>query len=251
MAAPLFKDHFSVNSGGYKTFRPTYPDSLFAYLASLTPARDLAWDCATGSGQAALGLAGYFSRVVATDGSPAQISRAISHERIEYRVGRADVAALADHTVDLVTVAQALHWFDPAPFYREVNRVLRPGGVIGVWTYNLLTISPEIDELVGHLYGEVLDGYWPPERRLVESGYAGILFPFAGLTPPPFAMSADWTVDQLLGYLGTWSAVSRFRKKNGNDPLRPLEEDILTAWGEPEAPRKVSWPLSLLVGKKG
>ena len=247
-----FKDHFSDQADSYARFRPTYPDPLFEWLASLAPACGLAWDCATGSGQAARALAAHFGRVVATDASAEQVARADvgGHANLAFGVASAETSGLAADSVDLVTVAQALHWFDRERFYREVDRVLRPGGVLAVWTYELALIDPVIDRYVADWYRGGIDPYWPPERALVESGYRGIELPYAEVAVPDFEMVADWSLPELLGYLGSWSAVQRYRVALGRDPVADLARSLGPVWGEPGRPRRVAWPLVVRVTVK-
>lgn len=245
-----FKDHFSGASSDYQRNRPTYPNALFEFLAAQAPGRSSAWDCATGTGQAAQRLARYFERVIATDGSETQIANALRDPRIDYRVATAEASGLENAAVDLVTVAQALHWFDIPAFFGEARRVLKPRGIIAIWSYNLLTIEPAIDALINHLYGPVLDAYWPPERRLVESDYRDIEFPFRQLATPAFAMESHWTLEQLLGYLRTWSAVRRFQDERGIDPVIATGEALLPLWGERESVKAIRWPLPVRIGVK-
>jgi SAM-dependent methyltransferase len=243
-----FKDHFSSQSSGYAHYRPDYPAALFEYLAELAPDNARAWDCATGTGQAALGLARYFKEVIATDASGSQVSHAIPHERVIYRVAAAEKSGLSPKSVDLVVVAQALHWFDLGQFYQEVRRVVKPCGILAAWSYNRLRVEPEIDAYVEELYSEILGAYWPPERRMVEQGYAGLEFPFRELAPPDFQMSADWSLDHLLGYLRTWSAAERYARARGHDPIDLVKGKIQRAWGDPRMTKRVLWPLSMRVG---
>ena len=243
------KDYFSGHANRYEEFRPTYPDALFAYLASLCPRHDLAWDCATGNGQAATALAPYFRNVVASDASEKQIDQARPCANVQYRVAPADAAPLEDSSVDLVTVAQALHWFQLPRFYAEVARVARPQGVVAVWCYQLHVITPEIDAVVNHLYTDIVGADWPPERRLVEEGYATLDFPFAVVTPPPFQMTHSWDLDHLLGYLDSWSASQCYRIRTGRDPLEPIKGDLNAAWGDPREKRTATWPLHVRVGR--
>jgi ubiquinone/menaquinone biosynthesis C-methylase UbiE len=243
-----FKDLFSGHAADYAAFRPRYPSALFAHLAAAAPDRTLAWDCATGNGQAALALTPHFRSVVATDASERQIAQARPHEKITYLVAPAERTPLPDATVELVTVAQALHWLDLPSFYAEVKRVVRPGGVIAVWCYQLHTIGPEVDAIVHHLYSGILGDYWPPERRLVEEGYRTLSFPFAEMTPPPFEMVQSWDLARLLSYLGTWSSSQRYRAQVGTDPIDLIRADMEAAWGGPSQVREVVWPLHLRVG---
>ena len=243
-----FKDHFSQNSAAYHRFRPRYPEGLFEHLASLTARHEVAWDCATGSGQAALGLAGYFRMTVATDASAAQIRHSTARPAVRYAVMSAEQAGLASTSVDLITVAQALHWFDLDRFYAEATRVLRRGGVIAAWCYGLLSICPELDKVIGGLYSGLLGPHWPPERRLVDDGYAHLHFPFTPLPSRAWRMTTTWTWSELLGYLGTWSAVHRFRQQHEYDPVGHVSERLRLAWGETTR-REVHWPIALRIGR--
>ena len=245
-----FKDHFSVHSEKYGKYRPAYPALLFKFLSSITPGHDLAWDCATGSGQAAHGLVEYFQKVIATDASEQQIKNAIRHKKILYKVAPADKTTIQTESIDLITVAQALHWFEFDQFYKEVKRVLKQNGIIAVWTYNLLTISPEIDSIIKHFYFNVVGEFWPPERKLVENGYENIPFPFHKLHSPSFRMSAKWTIKQLIGYISTWSAVTRYRDNKGNDPIESIEKKLTKLWDISSDFMEIHWPLSILIGKK-
>ena len=197
-----FKDHFSKQAADYAKFRPRYPRELFEYLGSVAPSRALAWDCATGNGQAAVELAKVFDRVIATDASEKQIANAGLHERVEYRMASAEESGLESGTIDLIMVAQALHWFDLGSFYAEVRRVLKNNGVFAASAYNLLHVEPAIDEVVNRYYYEVVGPFWPPERKLVEQ-FADLPFPFHKVDAPKFEMTAQWDLDHLLGYLQT------------------------------------------------
>ena len=242
-------DHFSAVADDYARFRPRYPDELFIYLASLPAHRRLAWDCATGSGQAALGLAEHFQRVVGSDLSAAQIAHATAHPRLTYRVAPEGDSGLEPASVDLVTVAQALHWLDVGRFYAEVERVLAPGGAVAVWCYNLLEVDPRVNAVVGRFYSQVVGPFWPPERRLLEAGYRTVPFPFAELPPRRFEIRGELRLADLVGYLGTWSASQRYRAARGEDPLTRIESDLAAAWGDPEEARTVRWPLNVRVGR--
>ena len=244
-----FADHFSRQADAYAAFRPSYPDALGAYLASLPPSPTQVWDCATGSGQAATMLARHFDRVVATDASAEQITNAEGHERVEYRVASAEASGLPDHSCDLVTVAQAAHWLDLPAFYTEARRVLKPGGVIALWCYALLTTGePEIDAAVRRLTYERVGAYWPPGRELVEDHYRSLELPFTPIAAPLFEMEARWSRADLVGYIGTWSAVARYRQVEGKDPLEPFAADLTRMWPENRATLDVRWPLYLRVG---
>jgi SAM-dependent methyltransferase len=244
-----FKDHFSKQAADYAKFRPRYPHALFEYLSSVAPDRALAWDCATGNGQAAVELAEVFDRVIATDASEKQISKAQPHERVEYRVAPAESSGIESQTVDLIMVAQALHWFDLDRFYAEARRVLKPDGILAASAYNLLHIDPSIDEVVNGYYYEVVGPFWPPERKLVEQ-FADLPFPFHEIDPPKFEMTAHWNLDHLLGYLRTWSSTQRFIEARGSGPLEQITDELRSVWGDPHETRKVTWPLVLRIGVK-
>lgn len=249
MTSGGFPDHFSTRSSGYAAFRPTYPDPLFGWLAGQCRSRTLAWDCATGSGQAVAGLASRFDRVIATDGSASQIEHAPAFPNVEYRVATAEESGLPDQSVDLVTVAQSLHWFDHPRFFAEVRRVSRPGAVVACWMYNLMRVAPALDRVVDRLYVDVVGPFWPGNRKLIDGNYRDVAFPFPALPAPPFEMESAWDFDHLVGYLRTWSAVTRYVAANGADPVTLVEADLLEAWGARDRTRVVRWPLVLLVGR--
>jgi SAM-dependent methyltransferase len=242
-----FKDHFSAHAVDYAKFRPRYPKELFRWLASVAPSTELAWDCATGNGQAAVALAEAFERVIATDASEKQIGNAEAHARVEYRVAPAENSGIELHTVDLITVAQALHWFDLARFDTEARRVLKPEGVLAAWAYKLAQIEPAIDRVVNRYYAEVVGAYWPAERVLIEK-FEDLEFPFPEIAAPPFEMTAEWNAEHLIGYLRTWSATQRFMAANQRDPLKDVEENLRSAWGDADQLRPVVWPLVVRVG---
>lgn len=245
----MFKDRFSGHAAEYAQYRPRYPRELFDYLAGVAPNRELAWDCATGNGQAAIGLVPQFAKVIATDASEKQLANAERHERVEYRVATAEASGLESNSVALIAVAQALHWFDLSAFFAEARRVLQKDGVLAVWSYNLFKIAPEIDALVENFYRETVGPYWDFERTLVETGYRTIQFPFQQFEPPPFRMAADWGLDQVVGYLRTWSATKNFIADRGFDPVDSLGEKLRESWAGAEL-REVLWPLSLRIGRR-
>jgi SAM-dependent methyltransferase len=242
-----FKDHFSRQAADYAKFRPRYPREMFEYLGTVAPSCKLAWDCGTGNGQAAIQLAEVFDRVIATDASEKQIANAQPHERVEYRVAPAEDSGIQSGVLDLIMVAQALHWFDLDRFYAEAQRVLKPNGILAASAYNLLQIEPAIDEIVNRYYYEVVGPFWPPERKLIEN-FADLPFPFHKIDPPKFEMTAQWNLDHLIGYLGTWSATQRFIAARGRDPLEQIADELRSVWGAPRETRKVTWPLTLRVG---
>jgi SAM-dependent methyltransferase len=246
-----FADHFSGHANEYARYRPDYPADLFLWLAKTSPATGLAWDCATGNGQAAQGLADHFEQVIATDASEKQIENAVPHDRVSYRVAPAEDSGLEVSTVDLITVAQALHWFDLDAFYREATRVLKTGGVLAIWSYGLASIRVDVDALIHHLYQDIVGPYWPMERRLVETGYSELTFPFREIEAPAFTMHIDWSLEDLTGYLRTWSAVKRFIQDKGEDPVTLIETELEKAWGNSDAQLKINWPLNMRVGING
>lgn len=249
--SPRFEDHFSKQSQLYAQYRPKYPDEIYAYLASIAPGRSLAWDCGTGNGQAAIGLAQYFNKVYATDASAEQIGRAYPQPRVEYHVEPAEHVSLADSSVDLVTVAVAIHWFNFDEFYREVRRVLKPNGILAVWTYNLTEISPEIDILVHQYYFDILHGFWPERIHYLEEGYKTLPFPWQEVASPSFAMKANWDLHQFTGFLDSWSATQRYKEQKGHHPLTLIWEPLLAAWGTEDQQRLVQWPLHFRIGQNG
>lgn len=272
-----FKDLFSTRAACYARARPTYPPELFAYLAGLAPGRELAWDCGTGNGQAAIGLASHFDRVIATDASAAQLAYATPHRRVEYRLVPAEEPGLDSGTVDLVTVAQALHWFDLDAFYREVRRVSRPGGVIAVWCYTLPRAAPPIDAACRRFHDDVVGPYWESGRRYVDQRYETIPFPFeefaaadwsrdrAGAAASEagsgssderargahtrFECRAQWTLAQYMDYLSSWSAVQRSWETQDCNALDEIKCDLSTAWGDASRQCQVTWPIHLRVGR--
>jgi ubiquinone/menaquinone biosynthesis C-methylase UbiE len=246
-----FEDHFSRLALEYSLHRPQYPDALFEYLASVVPATNLAWDCGTGNGQAALQLAKFFRKVYATDASPDQIAQAVAHPKVEYRVQSAEKVTLESDVIDLVTVAIAVHWFNLDQFYQEVKRVLKPGGVLAVWTYHLPQIELAIDRIIDTYYRSVLGEYWPERIRYLEEKYETLPFPFQEFMPPNFEMRAQWDLNRLVGFLSSWSAVKRYIDRNGVHPMEEIWEQLNIAWGKEDLIREVRWKLYIRLGRKG
>ena len=245
-----FKDHFSSRAAAYASFRPHYPKALFTYVAGLCAHHELALDCGTGNGQAAVELAEYFHHVVATDPSPRQIENATTRSNVEYRVARAEDSGLPRRSVDLVTAAQALHWFDAAAFFSEARRVLKEDGAIAVWGYGDPVVdTPQMQQLLHEFNRVKLEPYWFPERKLLLDGYRTIEFPFTELTPPELELRAEWTLRQLLGYLRTWSSAARYLEEHGSDPVSIIEPSLAALWGDPEHRRLIRWPIYLRAGK--
>lgn len=244
-----FDDHFSGHASGYVRHRPGYPEALFEYIASIAPARDLVWDCATGNGQAAISLARYFERVIATDASSSQIEHAIPHERVSYRVVPAEHTDIENASLDVVTVAQAVHWFDHDAFYAEVRRVLKPDGVVALWAYGISRIDPVIDKLLIRLNYDILGSYWSVKAGLIDNRYATLPFPFREIEAPAFMMEALWSLDDLTGYLTSWSAWQKFMREQGRDPIDEIRDELSNAWGEPSLKREVRWEVYLRIGR--
>lgn len=246
-----FQDHFSTQAVQYAERRPRYPAALFAWLAERSPARARCWDAGCGNGQAAVALAGHFDAVIATDPSVAQIAAATPHPRITYRAEPAESPSLDVDSVDLITVAQAYHWLDHARFAAAAERVLRSDGLLAVWCYGLCRVDPAIDAQFMRLYDDILGADWPPERVHVENGYRDLPLPFEPIASlPGFAMEVDWTCTEYLGYLRTWSAVQRYQKRTGEDPVGLVEAAIRQDWGDASQRRSVCFPLSIRVSRK-
>jgi ubiquinone/menaquinone biosynthesis C-methylase UbiE len=244
-----FQDLFSQHAAAYAAYRPDYPSALFSYLAKLAPSHELAWDCGTGNGQAAVALADYFTQVIATDPSEQQIKAATSKKNISYRVMPAEQTNLEDQSIDLITVAQALHWFKFAEFYQEVNRVLKPNGILAAWCYSLGRVNPAVDKIIDKFYDEITKPYWVFERHYIDENYKTIPFPLHKLTPPQFHIKKNWDLAQFTAYLNTWSAVKIGIKQTGHNPLELINSELQTAWGDPQQTKLIHWPIHLLVGK--
>lgn len=245
-----FKDLFSTQAGDYARYRPHYPAALFRQLSRLCEQHELAWDCGAGNGQAAVALAPFFAKVMATDPSDKQLAQAVPHEKVEYRRATAEDSGLERESVDLITVAQAFHWFRQEAFFEECRRVAKPSCLLAVWCYELAEISPEVDAAVMRLYRDILGPFWEKERKLVEEGYRNERFPFPELGAgevPDCTMHAEWLMPDLIGYLGTWSALQKYVKEKGEDPRHSLIPGLQKAWGDQALPKTVSWPLSLRV----
>jgi SAM-dependent methyltransferase len=224
---------------------------LFAYLSGLCFGHDSAWDCATGNGQAAISLAKYFSHVEATDVSAEQIEHAIPHPEVHYRVCPAEQTPFADRSFDLITVATAVHWFDLPGFFREVERVLKPGGVLAIWSYGHLQIAPEIQEvIVRELLGSI-DQFWASGNRQVMNGYRDLTLPFDEISDlPDFALQLEWDLRQFCAYMRTWSAVKRYMAEYGIDPVERFEMKVKSVWGEPDTIKVIHMPLFLRASRK-
>jgi SAM-dependent methyltransferase len=250
-----FKDHFSRDAAGYAAHRPTYPAALVDFLAEAAPGRDLALDCACGTGQLSVPLGARFGRVVATDASAQQITQALQHPAVTYRIAPAECSGLPDASADLITVAQAAHWLDLEAFYAEVRRVARPRAILALISYGVLEVADaRADAVVRDFYRDVLGPHWPPERRHVEDGYRVLAFPFAEIPfaeipAPALSIEVAWGLDDLIGYTETWSAVRAAERALGRGPITAFRAALAEAWGDPGERRGVRWPLSLRVGR--
>ncbi|MEO8399023.1 MAG: class I SAM-dependent methyltransferase [Ignavibacteriaceae bacterium] len=244
-----FKDNFSKQSNEYLKYRPTYPIELFEYLSSLTKGHELAWDCGTGNGQAALSLTNYYKKVIATDPSEQQIKNAAIHPKITYKIERAEHTDLKENSVDLITVAQAIHWFNFDEFYAEAKRVLKSNGIIAVWTYALPLISKEIDEIVKDFHDNIVGEFWQYENQLVIEEYAAVPFPFPQLSTPIFKIQKNLSLNDLLGFVNTWSALQRFIDAKGYNPIAKLEEKLSKFWSNADEEKVTDWRIILKVGR--
>jgi SAM-dependent methyltransferase len=243
-----FKDHFSRQSAAYGRYRPEYPPELIEFVAARAPARRLAVDCATGSGQAARALARHFAAVLAVDASSSQLVNAQPDPRVLYATSLAECLPLRDGQVDLVAAAQAAHWFDLGRFHAECRRVLVPGGVVAVWTYEKFRVDGPVDATIDDFYARVIGGDWPPERCYVEQGYRTLPFPWREEAAPAFELETHWDLGQLMGYLATWSAVQRHKDRTGQDPLVPLRPRLAARWPA-GGTRRLRWPIHLRLGR--
>jgi SAM-dependent methyltransferase len=242
-----FKDHFSRQAADYRRYRPTYPAPLIDFVAGRCADRTVAVDCATGSGQAAVALAGRFAAVIAVDASPRQLARAEPHQRVRYLAALAERLPVRSGSVDLVVAAQAAHWFDHERFHDECRRVLAPGGIVAVWCYEKFRVEPAIDAVVDDFYCNVIGADWPPERCYVAEGYRTLPFPWREQPVPSFEIEVDWDLPQLMGYLATWSAVQRFQDRTGRDPLAALQPGLQRLWPHP-ARKRLRWQVHLRLG---
>lgn len=237
------EDHFSRQAQHYARVRPRYPAALFAHVAALAPGTAAAWDCATGNGQAAIGLAAHFATVAATDLSARQIAHATPHPRVRYSVAPAEASGLPDRSADAITVATAAHWLDLDAFYAEARRVGRPGAVLAMWSYYGQSFDPPFDASAAQrLHAEILDAYWPPGNRLAAGGYDDLPFPFVPLPWPAFETTAEWTLADFLSYLRSWSASQAYLADRGEDPVARVAGELTAAWGD-RPTRTARWAL--------
>ncbi|HVI25864.1 MAG TPA: class I SAM-dependent methyltransferase [Xanthomonadaceae bacterium] len=249
MAATGFKDHFSAVAADYASARPEYPDALFTWIAAAAPGTECVWEAGCGSGQASRGLAAHFDAVHATDPSAAQLAQARAPGNVRFTVEPGERCSLADASADAVCVAQALHWFDRPVFFAECARVLRPGGVLVAWGYQDIEVPPALAEANAALQAEILP-YWPPERALIDTAYAGFDWPFPAIEAPAFELRVEWTLPRLLGYFASYSASKRCREATGRDPVAAHADAFAAAWGDPGEARPLRWPLFLHARRK-
>ncbi|MDQ2718787.1 MAG: class I SAM-dependent methyltransferase [Bacteroidota bacterium] len=242
------KDNFSTQAFLYSRFRPGYPQQLYDFLLQLLSEKKAAWDCGTGNGQVAEKLSQYFEKVYATDISTNQLANAVRKENIFYSLESAEQISFENNQFDLITVAQAIHWFDFEKFYHEAKRTLKPNGLIAVFGYKRV-INKEIDDIIDNFYKSVLGVYWDKERSYVDESYTTIPFPFKEIETTVFDNAYEWDIDQIIGYLSTWSAVQHFIKENNRNPIAEIIEPLKRSWGNVEK-RKVSFPIFMRVGKK-
>lgn len=243
------KDNFSKQSDLYARFRPGYPKQLFDFLLPLVPDKESAWDCGTGNGQLAVILSKYFKEVYATDISAAQITKAKKKKNIFYSVENAEETTLPGNKFDLITVAQAIHWFDFENFYRQVNWVLKRGGIIAAIGYDVFKINKEIDLLINEFYRKTTGPYWDKERKYIDDHYSTIPFLFKEIDAPNFSMNYHWEFEQVIGYLNTWSAVQHYIRKNNENPVEKFSLELKKVWGN-VLKRKVSFPVFMRTARK-
>lgn len=238
---------FRTGSSDYARWRPRYPAALFDYLASLAPSRRLAWDCGTGSGQAATALAERFEQVVASDVSIEQLRAAQPSPQVVYVQAAAEAAPLPGRCAALVTAAQAAHWFDLPRFNAEVQRVLEPGGVVALFGYSFFSVSPAVDDAVRKFLLDPIAPYWARGNRVLSGDYQGLAFPYGELRAPKFEIVVAWSLDALLGYVGTWSALKRWQEAHRGSIVETVRQVLEPLWGSGE--REVRMPMALRVGR--
>ncbi len=245
---PNFKDEFSTRANEYAKYRPIYPAELFQFLSSVAADHELAWDCGTGNGQSAIGLAKYFQQVYATDPSESQIENAFTHEKVNYKVEPAELCTLPHHSVDIITVAQAIHWFDHERFYATTKRVMKKDAIIAAWAYGLPFISHDIDNIIRNFHDNVVGDHWQDENRMIDNEYKTLPFPFEELQAPTFFMKKRSSLEELMGHVTTWSATKRFIAAGNADPVPILREQLGRHWMAADT-KELSWQLILKIGK--
>ena len=243
------RNWFDQGGRAYARFRPEYPPEIAAFLASLTPDTRLAVDVGCGNGQLTQLLAPYFSRVVGLDPSANQIANAVPNNSISYQCAPAEKLPLVDKSASLITAAQAAHWFDLPAFYEEVCRVGVESGILALISYGVLRLEPALNERFQRFYWEEIGSYWPPERKLVDEGYATIDFPFEELTAPQLEIHLKWNLHEFLGYIQTWSAVRSVREAGRENLLLMFADQFADAWGDANIRRPITWPINMRIGR--
>lgn len=240
---------YSPYAKQYAKSRPGYPEELFKYLASLIDNHNVAWDCATGSGQAALSLVKYFDKVIATDVSREQIKNAVQHSRIEFRVCPSENSGISDNSVNLITAASAVHWFNLPEFYREAKRVMAAEGVIAVWTYHVGYIEPPFNDLFLRFYRDILSPYFSEGARLVDNRYADIVLPGKQIESKNLFVSVKWKLSDMFNFIESWSGTQEYRKRNGENPVSLIETDLRKLWGNPQQIHTLRWPIFIKIAR--
>lgn len=226
------KDNFSEQAEEYSRCRPDYPGGVYDFIKARLECLDTAWDCGTGNGQVASQLSSFFTKVEATDISENQLKNAIKRENINYSLQPAEITDFPDNHFDLIITAQAIHWFDFDKFYAEVKRCLKPDGLFAVLGYGLFSSNPETNKIIDHFYKNIIGPFWDPERKYLEEKYTSIPFPFSEIETPEFVQKYEWNIEQLLGYLRTWSAVKHFEETEHSDPVSIIEKELRRAFGK-------------------
>lgn len=240
---------FDQGGNAYAEFRPHYPPALAQWLAQQAPAHQLALDVGCGSGQLTRLLAPHFDAVIGVDPSASQLDAAATLANVRYLCAPAEKLPPGVRDADLITVAQAAHWLDLPAFYVEARRVARPGAVLALITYGTMEFEPALNPRFQHFYTAEVGAYWPPQRRLVDSGYRTLDFPFDEFAMPSMAIEAQWNLPQFLGYVSTWSAVRRLREAGQIPVLQGFARDITALWGAPEQKHLMRWPLGGRIGR--
>lgn len=244
------RNWFDQGGQAYAAFRPKYPEEIASYLASVAPQKKLALDVGCGTGQLTQLLATQFENAIGSDPSDSQIANAVKCRNVTYQCSSAESFDCLDKSVDLLTAAQAAHWFDLPKFYSEVRRVLRGDGVLALISYGVLDLEPSLNERFQHFYWNEIGSFWSPERKLVDSGYSTIDFPFVELNPPPLDIRLEWDLTEFLGYLSTWSAVRNAREIGREDVLMNFASDITSLWGDASTKRLIVWKINMRVGRQ-
>lgn len=247
----MAKDLFSNQAAVYAQYRPGYPQQLFDYILQYVTGKDAAWDCATGNGQAAVELARYFNKVMATDMSEKQLQQAPAHPNIQYATATAEQTSFVDNSFDCITVAQAYHWFNFDAFHKEVVRVAKPNAVVAIWGYSLVVSdNKELQQLIDTFYRDTVGAYWDKERRYIDEHYTTVPFPYEPLPSQEFKIQVQWNREQLIGYFNTWSSVQHFIKARQYNPVNELAKAIEANWPN-ETTRGFYFPLFLKLGRVG